>query len=394
MMPRMQQVYLDNNATTMPAPEVAAAVAEAHARFWANPSSVHRAGQEVRRRVERARGQVAALIGCRDRELIFTSGATEANNLALRGIVALRDTERHPRKTVVTTMAEHSAAREPCDALDRAGYDVIRLPVGRDGLVDVEAFGEVIAERGDAIALVSIHLANNETGAVQPIAPLGATCRDAGVPIHTDATQAVGKRRLDLADLPVDALSLSAHKFHGPKGVGALYLRSRLRIQPQILGGPQERERRGGTENAPGIIGMGVAADLAADWLTGEGPGVQAARRDRLEEAILKAVDGAVVNAADAPRLINTTNIGFPPLEAEAMLIMLSERGVYVSAGAACSSGSLEPSPILLAMGVGEAIAHGSVRFSLSRYTTDAEIGRAIEVVPAVVAKLRESMPV
>lgn len=390
----MESVYLDHNATTPPLPQVVEAVTDALTRGWANPSSVHRAGQEVRRRLELARSQVGELIGCRDRELIFTSGATEANNLALRGIVDLRDSPRRSRKVVITTTTEHSAVREPCDELERLGYEVIRLPVDRNGLVDVGRFDELLAERGDEIALVSIHWANNETGVIQPIEHIGQACREAGVPFHTDGTQAVGKLPIDLAQLPIDAMSLSAHKFHGPKGVGALYVRSRLRLRPQVLGGPQERERRGGTENAPGIIGMGVAAHLAGRWLEEGGPTQLAAMRDRLEQAIIESVDQAKVNADDAPRLCNTTNIAFPPLEAEAILIMLSERGIYASAGAACSSGSLEPSPVLLAMGIGEPAAHGSIRFSLSRLTTDAELDRAVAVVPEVIAKLRTSMPV
>jgi len=390
----MNPVYLDSNATTQPDPAVIEAVRDAFERWWANPSSVHRAGQEVRRRIELARSQVGDLLGCRDRELVFTSGATEANNLALRGIVALRDSDRRARKVVITTSTEHSAVREPCDQLEREGYEIIRLSVDADGAIDLDAFEKLLGQRGDDTALVSIHWANNETGVIQPIERMGEICRAHDVPLHTDGTQAVGKLPIDLAALPIDAMSLSAHKFHGPKGVGALYVRSRLRLRPQIFGGPQERERRGGTENAPGIIGMGMAAELAGEWLSSDGPTELTAQRDRFERAIVKQVSDAVVNARNAPRLVNTTNIAFPPLEAEAILIMLSERGIYASAGAACSSGSLEPSPILLAMGVGEAVAHGSLRFSLSRFTTDDELDRAIETIPVVVAKLRESMPV
>lgn len=390
----MQPIYLDNNATTRPADEVTEAVREACDRWWANPSSVHRAGQEVRRRVELARAQVGDLLGCKERELIFTSGATEANNLALRGIVALRDADRRPRKLVVTTPTEHSAIREPCEQLEREGYEIARLRVDTDGGIDLAAFEQLLAERGDEIALVSVHWANNETGVIQPIQRIGEICHDHAVPLHTDGTQAVGKLPIDLANLPIDAMSLSAHKFHGPKGIGALYVRSRLRLRPQIFGGPQERERRGGTENAPGIIGMGVAAELAGEWLIGDGPAALRRLRDRFEHSVIERVDDAIVNAGGAPRLDNTSNIAFPPLEAEAILIMLSERGLYASAGAACSSGSLEPSPILLAMGIGEAAAHGSVRFSLSRYTTDAEIDQALETIPAVITKLRQSMPV
>lgn len=386
----VQGIYLDNNATTQPLDEVTDAVADAMRQQWANPSSVHRAGQQVRASVELARSQVCKLIGCRERELIFTSGATEANNLALAGLTALRS----DRSVVITTAIEHAAVREPCEQLERLGATIVRLAVGPDGLVTVESLTEALAEHGDNVALVSIHWANNETGVVQPIAELAHACRDAGVPIHTDATQAAGKLPIDLRHVPVDALSLAAHKFHGPKGVGALYLSSSRRLRPQQLGGPQERQRRGGTEHTFGIIGMGIAADTAGRWLATDGPAHVRALRDRLERAVLDRVDGAMVNAAGSPRLVNTTSIAFPALEAEAILIGLSERGVYASAGAACSSGSLEPSPVLLAMKIGEAAAHGSVRFSLSRFTADSDIDRAVDAIVTTVGKLRATMPV
>jgi len=390
----MELIYLDNNATTRPADEVSAAVAEAHERYWANPSSVHRFGQAVRGRVDLARAEVAGLIGARDRELTMTSGATEANNLALRGVLAVRDTERRPRKTVVVSPLEHSAIREPAEQLEREGYEVVRLEVDGDGVVEVEGLRGVLAERGAGVALVSVHWANNETGVIQPIEALGAACGEAKVPFHSDATQAVGKLPVDVGGLPVDAISLSAHKFHGPRGIGALWSRSTLRFRPQVLGGPQERERRGGTENVPAIIGAGVAAELAGAWVGGGGPGEVERLRDRFEGAVLSRVEGAVVNGGGADRLVNTTNIGFPPLEAEALLVLLSEWGVCASAGAACSSGSLEPSPVLRAMGVAEPVAHGSVRFSLSRETTEAEVDRAAELVVEAVGRLRRSMPV
>lgn len=390
----MELIYLDNNATTRPADEVVDAVDEANRRYWANPSSAHRFGQQVRGQVDLARAELAALINARDRELTLLSGATEANNLLLRGVVATRDTDRRPRKTILTTPIEHSAIREPAEQLEREGYEVVRLGVGRAGRVDADELAALLDERADDVALVSVHWANNETGVIQPVERIGERCRAARVPFHTDATQAVGKLPVDVAAVPVDALSLSAHKFHGPKGIGALWTRSTLRFRPQVLGGPQERERRGGTENVPAIIGAGVAARLARQWLQGEGPTDLRRLRDRFERAVLQRVDAAEVNGADAPRMVNTSNIGFPPLEAEALLVLLSEWGVCVSAGAACSSGSLEPSPILLAMGVPDPVAHGSIRFSLSRETTEAEVDRAAERVAQAVERVRQSMPV
>ncbi len=386
----MDRIYLDNNSTTQPAPQVVEAVTRALRELWANASSAHRAGQEVRHAIELAREQVANLIGTRAGRIIFTSGATESNNLALRGILQARS----PRKTIVTTTAEHSAIREPCAVLEARGYRIVRLDVNEQGVVDPARLTSTLDEYGDDVALVSIHWANNETGVIQPIKELAATCREHRVLLHTDATQAVGKIPVDVNSIEVDALSLSAHKFHGPKGVGALYVRTGVRMMPQIIGGPQERQRRGGTENTPGIVGMGAAADLANEWLAGDGATRQAALRDRLERSIVDAVDGAQVNASGATRLWTTTNIAFPPLEAEAILLLLSERGLDASAGAACSSGSLDPSPVLLAMGLPEPVAHGSVRFSLSRDTRPDEIDRAIDTIPAVIARLKQSMPV
>ena len=322
--------------------------------------------------------------------MIFTSGATESNNAALRGLLAVRGS----RRTILTTRLEHSAVREPCARLAKEGFEVIYLPVNLDGLVDLDALSDALARHGDDVALVAIHYINNETGAIQPIEQIGSLCRQRGVPFFSDATQAVGKVKICVRDVPIDAISFSAHKFHGPKGVGGLYVRSRQKFMPQQLGGPHERERRAGTENTPGIVGMGVAAELAEKFLETDGPQRGRLQRDRLESGILRAVEGAVVNSAGAPRLWNTTNIGFPPLESEGILILLSERGISAAAGAACSSGSLEPSPVLLAQGIPEPVAHGSIRLSLSRYTSDEEIDLAVEIIPQAIAKLRASMPV
>ena len=381
-------IYLDNNATTRPVPEVIEAMREALETWWQNPSSVHRAGQQVRQQVELARERIVRLIGCRDRELVLTSGGTEAANMAIAGMLAARP----DRATIVTSRLEHSAVRECAERLGERGIRVIWAEHDPNGLIDLNQLSELLARESEQIAVVSIMWANNETGIVQPIREIGELCRERGVRFHCDATQWVGKMPCDVSDMPVDLLSFAGHKFHGPKGVGGLYIRRGVRVPAMIIGGPQERERRGGTENVPGILGLGAAAESAAKWLADDGPARQAALRDRLETAVTTAVEHAQINGAAAPRLWNTTNIGFARLEAEAILLLLSERGVYASAGAACSSGSLDPSPVLLAMGIPPEIAHGSVRFSISRETTAAEIDRAAEIIPAVIGRLYGSM--
>ncbi len=412
----MDWIYLDNNATTRPAPEVVAACREALEQYWANPSSVHRLGQQVRQRVELARQSVAKLIGAEPRDLLFTSGGTESNNLAIRGLLEAtlsgagkKQDEAAPVGVLMTTPVEHSAIREPAEAWADAGGILEQLPVDKAGVVQSEALNELLARYADQSrpVLVSVQWANNETGVLQPIEQLAqavqearAAARQAGtranVYFHTDATQAVGKIPVDVNAAGVDLLTLAAHKFHGPKGVGGLYMRRGVRLRPQQRGGPQEREKRGGTENTLGILGSGAAAELAQQFLADE-PRLRelTALRDRFERTILDVVPNTLVNGIDATtgRLWNTSNLAFPGLEAEAILLGLSERGVCASAGAACSSGSLEPSPILRAMGLPEPVAHGSVRFSISRYSTADEIDRAIEILPTVVAKLGKTMP-
>ncbi len=391
-------IELDNNATTQPLPGVVAAMAETLQRVWHNPSSMHRAGQEARRRIELARASVARLLGARQRSIVFTSGATESIHLAIRGTIALAPALR---RTILTTPIEHEAVRELCDHLAARDPDpctIRHTPLNPDGTVDVPATLDLL---DDTVAIVSIQWANNETGAIHDIAPIARACRERGIPFHTDATQAVGKLEVRAADLTgdgtvgVDLLSCSAHKMHGPKGVGALYVRPRFPIRP-LFQGAQEVERRGGTENVPGIVGFGAAADEAAQWLADpEHPARIGALRDRLERRILEAIPAASVNGADAPRLWNTTNIAFPPLEAEPLLLLLSEqpddRAVNASAGAACSSGSLDPSPVLLAMGVPEREAHASLRFSLSRFTTEADVDAAAGTIVDAARRLSGS---
>jgi cysteine desulfurase len=383
------QAYLDCNATTEPLPEVVAAVADSLARGWGNPSSVHRAGIDARHSVELARESVARLLGGSEREVVFTSGGTESAWLAIAGTL---DALAGPR-TVVTTRTEHSAVREACEALERRGRArVAWVPAGADGVIDLDALDAALAANAGDTALVSVMWANNETGVVQPVQAISERCRERGVRFHCDATQWAGRMPTALASMPVDLATVSAHKFHGPKGVGALWARGGVRVEAQVVGGPQERERRGGTENVPGIVGMGVAADAARAWLADPAArAAGAAARDAFERAVCAAVPDAVVNGAGAERLWNTTNIGFPGLEAEAMLLLLSERGVAASAGAACSSGSLEPSPVLLAMGVPARVAHGSVRFSTSRRTRPEELQSAARIVAECVARLRRS---
>ncbi len=394
-------IDLDANATTRSTPEVIDAVVRALRETWHNPSSVHRAGQAARATVELAREQVAALLGTRPREVTFTGTGTESIHLAIRGTLARLPASR---RVLVTTPIEHAAVRDLAADLAGAGagagggVEVRTLPVDAGGLVDPAD----VTRLAQGAGVVSVQWANNETGAVQPIAEVAAAARAAGAVVHVDATQWVGKEPTDLSGAWCDLLTCAPHKFHGPKGVGVLWARAGLGLRPQ-LPGSQELGRRAGTENVPGIAGAGVAAEQAARWLADPARrAAQRALRDRFEQGVLAACPGSVVNAPTCPttsptdsarRLWNTSNIAFPRLEAEALLLYLSERGLNASAGAACSSGSLEPSPVLLAMGVPEHLAHGSVRFSLSRETTAGEIDRAIPLVGEAVRTLAAALP-
>ena len=381
----MDLVYLDNNATTRPAPEVVEAMLPFLTEWYGNPSSVHRFGQRSRQAVEEARSKVAPLLGCSDAEIMFTGGGTESVNTAVRGLLATRQ----PRTKVITSTVEHSATRELCAQLKRDGAEVVTIEVDEGGTLDLD---QLRSSLSDDVALVSMMWANNETGVLFPVAEIAAMCRERRIPFHCDATQAVGKVPVNVTDVGIDALSFASHKFHGPKGAAGLFLRRGLRHRPLVIGGPQERGRRGGTENVPGIVGMGKAAELARDHL----PQMHrvARLRDRLESGILDAIPDTRVNGRTDARVPNTTNVGFYQLEAEAVLLLLSEQGVCASAGAACSSGSLEPSPVLRAMKIDDRYAHGAVRFSLSRYTTETEIDRALAVLPGVIERLRAVLPV
>ena len=373
-------IYFDNNASTKPLAEVVESMLSVLGEQYANPSSLHQFGQAVRHRVEVAREQVASLIGAESREIIFTGGGTEAINLAIRGVL-----HGHPdRRHIVTTAVEHTAVLKVVEQLEHEGYRVDYVGVDADGRVDADQWSELIT--GDT-ALVSIQHANNETGVVNDVVRLGGVACERGVPVHVDAVQTVGKLPINASDWPAQLVSLSAHKFHGPKGTGALYVQRRTRIEPLILGGGQERRLRGGTEHVAGIVGMGVAASLVRETLRDTADRV-GRMRNALEAGLLAAVPYAVVNGSGADRVYNTSNISFAGLEAEAILILLSEAGICASSGAACSSGSLQPSHVLQAMGIDEAVAHGAIRLSLSRFNTNSEVDRVVQTIPDLLSRL------
>ena len=376
--------YLDNNATTRPLPRVVEAMCECLENCWANPSSVHRPGQAARARIEQARRAVADLIHAGQRELVFCSGGTESCQLAIRG--ALEQAEHDSsggggRRVLVTSPVEHPAVRDLAKSLDLCGKAEVRwLPLGPGGMIDVGKARELIDER---VAVLSVQWANNETGAIQPVEQLAELARSAGAMVHVDGTQWVGRMDTDVRALPFDLLTFSAHKFHGPKGVGALWIRRGVKLCKQVPGS-QELGRRGGTENVPGIVGLGEAAKGAAEWLADEGNRERiAGLRDTLERGVLERIEGACVNGPRdrRQRLWNTTNLALPGVDAEIMLLTLAEMGVCVSAGSACSSGSLEPSPVLCAMGLDKKQAAGSLRISLSRFTTEDEVGFAVDSI-------------
>jgi cysteine desulfurase len=382
----MQRYYFDHNATTPVAPEVLRAMEPCFGEAYGNASSIHWYGQQAKMVVERARRQVAALLGARPQEIVFTSGGTEANNLAVLGTV--RNAARE-RRHVVTTAVEHPSVLDACRQLQREGVEVSFLKPGPDGLVGVDAVREAL--RPDTV-LISVMHANNETGVIQPIREIAAVARAAGVPLHADGVQSAGKIATDVRDLGVDLFSFSAHKIYGPKGVGALYVRRGVRLGPVLFGGHHERDRRGGTENVPGIAGLGAAAELAQRSLTAEA-GRLAALRDKLERALVERIDAAGVHGAGAPRVPNTANLYFEYIEGESLVIALDMKGIAVSTGAACSSGAVEPSHVLTAMGVRPDRAKASLRFSLGRPNTSEQIDALIEAVEQAVGRLRELSP-
>ena len=382
-MRRPVRIYLDYNATSPVSEPVIEAISRALRDDFGNPSSIHAYGQRAKAAVDQARSDVAALIGADPMEIVFTSGGTEADNLALRG--AFDTLSPSGRRRIVTSGIEHEAVLNTAKALAARGAHVVTLGAGRDGIVDPAAV-ESATDRETAI--VSIMLANNEIGTIQRVGEIATRCRPSGALIHTDAVQAAGKVPIAVRDLGIDLLSMSAHKFSGPKGIGALWIRKGVRLTSQATGGRQERNRRGGTENVPAIVGMGVAARLAKEGL---GSSVSIATlRDRLESGILAAVPGTTINGARDARVPNTTNISFEGVEAESLLIALDLEGVAVSTGSACSSGTLEPSHVLKAMGLPNAFARNSLRFSLGSSTTAADIDFVVTALPRLVAKLRQ----
>jgi cysteine desulfurase len=377
-------IYLDNNATTPMAPEALEAMLPFFREHCGNPSSAHVQGLVAEGALVNAREQVAALLGCQPAEVVFNGGGTEGLNHAFRGIFETLPAKRH----FVTTAVEHSAVLALVEWLKRNGAEVTVLPVDAAGRLDL---GQLEAAIRPDTALVSVMAANNETGVCFPLAEIAALVKGRGALFHVDATQAAGKLPLDLAGLPVDLLNLSAHKFHGPKGVGALFIRRGLRLRPFLVGGHQERGRRGGTENLPGIVGLGKAAALAREHL---GAMVRVQRlRDELEASLKVALPELGIHGEGAPRLPNTSFLGFPGVEGEALLLRLSQNGICVSTGSACTTGQKEPSHVLRAMGVRSELAQGTIRLSLSRYTTEAEITRVAALIPELVQALRDAGP-
>ncbi len=382
----MRTVYLDNNATTAVAPEVLQAMLPFFRDRYGNPSSMHAFGGDVARDIEQARERLAALLGAEhSSEILFTSCGTESDNTAI-----LSTLDAYPdRKQVITTRVEHPAVLSLAKHLERKGYEVVRIGVDRDGNLDMVELREALAEH---TAIVSVMWANNETGVVFPVEEIARMAHEVGALFHTDAVQAVGKLPIDMRSSSIDLLALSGHKLHAPKGVGALYVRRGTKFRPFVIGGHQERNRRGGTENVPGIVALGKAAELAREHVRDEQTRVRALR-DKLENGLLERVPDAIVNGGRERRLPNTTNVSFEFVEGEAILLLMDRAGICASSGSACTSGSLEPSHVLRAMGVPFTFAHGSVRFSLSRYNTDEDVDHVLRELPPIITRLREISP-
>jgi cysteine desulfurase len=378
----MRRIYLDNNATTPVLPEVLEAMRPYFVEHFGNASSIHSHGQETRAAVENARESVAALLGCLASEIVFTSGGTEADNLAIAGLAV-------PGDHIITSQIEHHAVLHACKHLEEIGCEVMCVAVDRSGLVDPDDVRHALRPN---TKLISIMTANNETGVLQPVQEIGKIASEAGIIFHTDAVQAAGKISLDVNRIGCHALSISGHKMHAPQGVGALYVKKGTKIQPLFYGGRHERSRRAGTENVAGIVGLGKAAQLAKEWLDRSEEKRMAALRDRLEQGILAQVDESKVNGG-VERVPNTSNIAFAHVDAEPLVIALDLKGMAVSTGAACSSGAIEPSHVLIAMGLSADEARSSVRFSLGKQTTGADIDVALALVPEAAARLREISP-
>jgi cysteine desulfurase len=386
----MRRIYMDANATTPLLPEVFEAMRPFFLEHYGNASSIHQQGQFARAAVDHARDSVARLLHCRTSEIVFTSGGTESDNLALFGTLEPVSAPAH----LITTSIEHHAVLHAAESLDKNNVEVTFLPCTPQGLIEPTTLQAAIHPN---TKLVSIMFANNETGVLQPIAELAAIAHAAGALFHTDAVQAAGKLPLDLspkgAFKDVDLLTLSGHKIYAPKGIGVLFVRRNVRLAPMLHGGTHERQRRAGTENVAGIVGLGKAAELAHTWLQTDGPDKLAALRDRLEQGILAQVEECGVNGAGATRVSNTANLYFDHVEAEALVIALDLKGLSVSGGSACQSGATEPSHVLTAMGLSPSRARASIRFSLSKLTTEEEVDEALALIPAAVARLRDLSP-
>lgn len=378
-------IYFDNNATTCVAPEVYQEMIPYLTEFYGNPSSIHRFGGQLAAKIEDARGKLAALLGAQNSEVIFTSCGTESDSSAILSALSICP----KRRKVVMSKVEHPAVLNLGRDLERRGYKVSLIPVDAKGRLDMERAREMIDTE---TAVVSVMWANNETGNIYPVAGLGELAHKAGALFHTDAVQAVGKIPMNLAELPIDMLSLSGHKFHAPKGVGALYVKRGVRFHPFVIGGHQERGRRAGTENLASVIGLGKAAELALAGIEEENTRVKALR-DRLEQSVLETIPAVRINGDPEHRLPNTANISFEYIEGESILMLLDMHNICASSGSACTTGSLEPSHVLRAMGVPYTAAHGSIRFSFSRYNTGEEVDKVLEVLPPVIARLREISP-
>jgi cysteine desulfurase len=379
-------IYLDNNATTKVDPQVVEAMLPYFAEYYGNPSSMHSFGGGVAAKIQLARENVARLIGAMPDEIVFTSCGTESDGTAIRAAIESYPAKRH----IVTSRVEHPAVKNLCETLAKKGYRTTFVPVDREGRLDLDYFYDSLT---DDTAVVSLMWANNETGVIFPIEEISQKVKERGIVFHTDAVQTVGKIPIDVGESGIDMLSLSGHKIHAPKGIGVLYIRKGTKFSPFMIGGHQEKGRRGGTENTAAIIGLGKAAELAQQHLESGAYRCVDELRDRLEDGILKRVPHTLVNGDRTYRLPNTTSVAFEYVEGEAILLMLNEHGICASSGSACTSGSLEPSHVLRAMGVPFTAAHGSIRFSLSRYTTSSEIDLVLEKLPPIIARLRELSP-
>jgi cysteine desulfurase len=383
----MQRVYLDNAATTMVRQEVLDAMIPAFTTYYGNPSSLHEFARDAGKLVDEARAKVANAIGAKPDEIVFTGGGSESDNMVLRGVAAAN---KKKGKHIITSAVEHHAVLYTLQAMEREGVaELTILPVDEYGLVTPEQVKDAI--RDDTV-LVSIMFANNEVGTIMPVAEIGKICREKGVLFHTDAVQAVGHVPINVSEMNIDMLSMSAHKFHGPKGVGALYIKKGVRVPALIIGGGQEKKRRAGTENVPGIVGMGRALELAVEHMEANALRV-GALRDKLMKAIPAAIPEVKLNGHPTKRLPNNVNFSIRYIEGESILLMLDINGIAASSGSACTSGSLDPSHVLLAMGLPHEIAHGSLRLTLSEFTTEQEIDYVLDLLPQIVQRLRDMSP-